>query len=531
MTDHDRPGGRFLRRSALRLTGVALAAPTVLGAAEGGATRRRRRHAGSALPKPERRWERTFDAEPWATAADGSLWVLAGGTLHRIDSGSGESRWTASGLPDGDGFVYVAKGTAFVYGSRQVVAVDGAGGDRQWETRLWDDVVQIGRDGDRLFVGERSGRWRVLDARRGSVLQEGSVDGSVVLSAGFHDDRVLLHAAGGPLSAVDVDDGSTDWTLEGAFHRATLDRDRIYAGTYDETVEAAHAADGRLEWRYDGAAFGTAPLLPFPLEEGLFVASAGNFARVDPTDGGEQWSWSREAAIVPYPWGVTDDAVYTSTGGHVHAIDVETGEERWSHYTRADRVTLEHLGDTLYAGANGDVTAYDPEGSERWRVSVADGGSPGLSIAATTVVARAGNTLVAFGARTPPDPAIAVTTGPPTAGEPVGFSAAETTDPDADDDALSFAWEFGDGTTATGETVEHTYDAPGTYGVSVTATDPDGATGTEWRSVTVQPAPTATASPTPSADDGAAGATGFGLAAAGLGVGVVAAWLARGRED
>lgn len=62
----------------------------------------------------------------------------------------------------------------------------------------------------------------------------------------------------------------------------------------------------------------------------------------------------------------------------------------------------------------------------------------------------------------------------PTAGDPVTFTATAT-DPDGSDSALSYAWEFGDGTTGTGSQTSHTYDVGGTYLVNLTVTDEAGA--------------------------------------------------------
>ena len=49
---------------------------------------------------------------------------------------------------------------------------------------------------------------------------------------------------------------------------------------------------------------------------------------------------------------------------------------------------------------------------------------------------------------------------------------------------LSYRWDFGDGTTATGQAVEHTYAATGSYTVTATATD-DGDSTSATRTVTV----------------------------------------------
>ncbi|HEX2092168.1 MAG TPA: DNA/RNA non-specific endonuclease [Longimicrobiaceae bacterium] len=82
-------------------------------------------------------------------------------------------------------------------------------------------------------------------------------------------------------------------------------------------------------------------------------------------------------------------------------------------------------------------------------------------------------------------PPVATTDGPYTGieGSPVQFSAAASSDPDGD--ALTYAWDFGDGATGTGATPTHTYADNGNYIVRVTVTDPYGAESTATTSVMV----------------------------------------------
>lgn len=63
------------------------------------------------------------------------------------------------------------------------------------------------------------------------------------------------------------------------------------------------------------------------------------------------------------------------------------------------------------------------------------------------------------------------------------FDGSASSDPDGT--IASHAWDFGDGTTGTGATANHTYGAAGTYTVKLTVTDNQGATGSVTKSITV----------------------------------------------
>jgi len=70
-------------------------------------------------------------------------------------------------------------------------------------------------------------------------------------------------------------------------------------------------------------------------------------------------------------------------------------------------------------------------------------------------------------------------------GDAVTFDGSLSTD--LDGSIQTYDWDFGDGTTATGETVTHTYSNSGTYAVELTVTDDAGTTDTTTVTVDVRP--------------------------------------------
>ncbi len=106
-----------------------------------------------------------------------------------------------------------------------------------------------------------------------------------------------------------------------------------------------------------------------------------------------------------------------------------------------------------------------------------------------------------------------------TVGQTITFDGSTS----ADDQTLTYAWDFGDSTaTATGETVQHSYAAVGDYTVTLQVADPDGNTSVATQVVTVSAAPVGGGAPLPS--------TGGGLAAGGLMLLVAASGVRRRRS-
>ena len=74
-----------------------------------------------------------------------------------------------------------------------------------------------------------------------------------------------------------------------------------------------------------------------------------------------------------------------------------------------------------------------------------------------------------------------------TVGQPVFFDGSGSSDPDGD--TITYTWDFGDGTTATGATPSHTYAASGAFTVTLTVTDECGASSSCETTATISDEP------------------------------------------
>ncbi len=86
-------------------------------------------------------------------------------------------------------------------------------------------------------------------------------------------------------------------------------------------------------------------------------------------------------------------------------------------------------------------------------------------------------------ANQPPTAVFSFNPGAPLVGTIVTFDASASSDPDGT--IVSYSWNFGDGQSGTGVTVQHAYSVPGTYTVQLTVVDNDGASDSTTYQVTV----------------------------------------------
>ncbi|MCF7553846.1 LamG domain-containing protein [Pseudonocardia sp. WMMC193] len=290
-------------------------------------------------------------------------------------------------------------------------------------------------------------------------------------------------------------------------------------GTYQVTLTVTDdkGASGTLTKAITVAPANQAPTAAFDYTKAGLAANFDATASADP-----------DGTIVSYAWdygdnspagtGATSSHTYAAAGAYTVTLTVT--DDKGATGTVSTSVTVAApnqppVSAFTYQATNLSVafdgsTSSDAEGpiaSYAW-----DFGDTGVGATATpthvyaqpgtyqvelTVTDGAGATATATRSVT-----VAAANQPPTASFTAvvtdlraTFNATNSTDPDGT--ITGYAWQFGDNTTGTGTSVEHTYATPGTYTATLTVTDNGGATATTTRQVTVTaPAPTAYATDT-----------------------------------
>lgn len=229
------------------------------------------------------------------------------------------------------------------------------------------------------------------------------------------------------------------------------------------TVDASPTTDadsplGSYSWTFGDGTTGTG------LVAGHTYATSGAYTvtlKVVDADG-LVGTTQRQVAVNAAP-----TASFTSSVSRLNASMTSTSTDRDGSIAS---VTWDFGDGTTGTGAT-TSHHYAAPGTYAVTMTAADNGGATASTTQQVVVA-------------PKAPVAAFTTAATTDTTGLVVDASSTTD--ADSPIAGYAWDFGDGTSASGLAVTHVYAASGAYTVTLTVTDADGLTGVVERAVNVQ---------------------------------------------
>jgi len=200
-------------------------------------------------------------------------------------------------------------------------------------------------------------------------------------------------------AAVDGARGTLLWQFEaGALidaYRLSRDGKRLYLSSQDDVIYALDAVTGKKLWTYDlgGGIIGLSLS-----EEALVGATTHNrVVGIDPQTGALLWEKSLPIPLMSEGWGYflegQGEVYVVSMDDKIHAFNIRTGQERWTHPTKGNPSLKALAGDVLVVADGRDLAGVDLRtGKEAWTCDL--GGRPYLEPARVV-----GDTLITFNGR------------------------------------------------------------------------------------------------------------------------------------
>ncbi|MFD1600244.1 PKD domain-containing protein [Halobellus rarus] len=476
----------------------------------------------------------------WTTPAyaNGVLYIGSNDyKLHAIDAETGAERWhydtqtnVRSAPAVEDGVVY------FGSNDGNMTAVNATTGEKIWNYRLYQPVLVESNPAvveGVVYFGSNDDNVTAVDATTGEKIwnftlpDESQSDPTVADGTVFiGSDSTMGETSGnGQVYALDAETGTEDWnyTMAGDVDAGQVYANGVvYAGSRGGDLAALDAADGSEIWTQSGTGFRGAPVVANGV---LYITDFGNQSvhAFDTDTGDPRWAYESPTSSLystPLVW---DNYLYYGSGSAFYALtspaptisDVNatnpSGQELSISFNSSEQLAAISVSVDGPSATTLTESDFTESGSGPYTYTLSSAYETGADGMYTIAVDTAANAEDKDGASGESDSVTIDATAPTAAaGDDQTVDEDTATSFDGSDSAdnlgiASYAWDFDDGTTATGEGPTHTYVDPGTYTVTLTVTDESGNTDTDTLAVAVNDTtgPTADAGPDQTVDEDA----------------------------
>ncbi|MGW0587577.1 outer membrane protein assembly factor BamB family protein [Streptosporangium sp. NPDC002607] len=304
------------------------------------------------------RWK-SWPATPMLV--DGVLYGARSDRVAAIDTATGRMRWNRRfgtlyvGIHDlviQDGGVYAGVGLT------HVVALEAATGKQRWRFRVPGTLGRVAVAAGTVHVSSREGMLYALDARTGALRWRSRVGTGNINPAGYlaATGEALFVITGAKASALDPATGRARWRARVSAvvrYDPVVIGGTVYLGDLAGRTYALNAASGQERWRLTTE--GDSGRWNVTASRGKVYVAGRSLHALDPETGKERWSRPLIAQV-----SVHEDTVFAQEeGGTLHALDAATGAPRWHFQTGGRFQTLPVVaGGLVYVGSsNGNLYA------------------------------------------------------------------------------------------------------------------------------------------------------------------------------
>jgi len=410
----------------------------------------------------------------------------------------------------------LADGTVYVGSDdRKVYALNATNGVLIWRYVTGDFVSSSPAVGDgRVYIGSYDRKVYALNATNGAVIWSYTTGGVVYSSPALADGKVYIGSHDKNVYVLNATTGALVWSYTtGDFVSSSpaVADGKVFVGSWDSNVYCLNATDGTLVWSY--ATGDIVPCSPGVADGKVYIGSYDSRVyALDATNGMLVWSYGT-GDIVPSSSVVVDGRVYVGScdnkvyafSTHDVAITNVTPSATVVHIGEVVDVTVVLKNEGTETETFNVTTCYNDISIEtqtvinlapytettlifNWNTTNVSLGNYIISAKAETVSGEtdiADNTYINGTIKIIKRPVAVFTYSPAIllTEEAITFNASLST-PDGGT-LISYEWDFGDRTNATGVITTHSYDDNGTYTVTLTITDDEGLSDTDSQDVTV----------------------------------------------